>query len=219
VWSVSVEIYLYMVFFIVALKMPQRWLGQVMVTALMMLFWLGVDATIGPLQMAEPIFCFFAGGFVFLIWSRFCQSRNGRIGSIVVALVGLGVASIMCWRIGPDSYVLGVVAYPSTILLLAAVQCVRHDLGRGLRLLGDITYSTYLLHFPIQLGLMLLVKSNVAVLDFTSPLVWLLFFGLVLAASIATYYGFERPMQRLSQCYLLPHTESKKNPELGRKLA
>lgn len=209
VWSVSVEIYLYMIFFLVARRLPQRWRGQTMITGLIIAVSVGVDKTIGPLQLGEPIFCFFSGGLAYLLWSRFCPSRVGRNASIALALGALVVSSLMCWRNGPDSYLLGVVAYPSAILLLAALQSVRQELGRGLRLVGDITYSTYLLHFPIQLGLILLVKSKIAVIDFMNPIVFLLFFGLVLAASIPTYYRFERPMQRLCRRWLLPQDGGK----------
>ena len=43
--------------------------------------------------------------------------------------------------------ILDIVMFPALILMLASGQCRMATLARRVRLLGDISYSTYLLHF------------------------------------------------------------------------
>jgi peptidoglycan/LPS O-acetylase OafA/YrhL len=196
VWSVSIEIFLYAVFFLVALNLPRRWSGQVLLTAVLVLFGVGMAQIGGPPVMGEPLYCFFSGGLAYLFWSRFCQPRHDTRKVIAVSAFMLIASATLCWLNGANSYILGVVTYPSAIVLLASSQSLRHDLGYRLRLIGDITYATYLLHFPIQLGLLLLVKAKLLAIDFTSPVVFIAFIALVIGLSIPTYYRFERPMQQ-----------------------
>jgi peptidoglycan/LPS O-acetylase OafA/YrhL len=49
------------------------------------------------------------------------------------------------------------VMFPLTILSLALLETRRGTLGRGFSVIGDISYSMYLLHFPLQLLMALLV--------------------------------------------------------------
>lgn len=204
VWSVSIEILLYITFFAFAHMLPRPWIGQFVMTMVAVLAGI-VIAVFGTQHLGEPIFCFYAGCLTALLWWRFCS--GDRTVSVVVALLAGLVIALVCVAVPePHAIILGVVAYPSAVLLLAALQEVCPRGGRSMRLIGDITYSTYLLHFPVQLTLILLVKSGLLVIDFTSPAAWLAFFALLLAVSIPTYYGFECSMQRWLRGRLLSHS-------------
>jgi peptidoglycan/LPS O-acetylase OafA/YrhL len=92
---------------------------------------------------------------------------------------------------------LGVVVYPVLIFILASAQDIRNDLGKNIRVIGDISYSTYLLHFPLQLSIMLLIKMRLLQIDFSLRSTWIGFFVLLILVSIPAHYFFERPAQRL----------------------
>ena len=203
VWSVSIEVLLYFVFFFFAQMLPRRWLGQVVVTMLMLLLGVGLAVNVSQ-HLGEPILCFYAGGLTALIWSRFYGNRQSLsvIGWIFFSMLGVVLIYLLFQE--PNAIILGVIVYPLVIFLLAVLQSFRPRIGRSMRFIGDITYSTYLLHFPIQLGLILLMKSGMVRIDFASPEVWLLFFSLLLICSIPTYYVFERPMQQLLRRRMLP---------------
>jgi peptidoglycan/LPS O-acetylase OafA/YrhL len=61
--------------------------------------------------------------------------------------------------------------------------------------LGSITYSMYMIHFPIQF-LMVLFSENIIRLDFLTIPVFLVFFVITTAASVACNKTFETRIQR-----------------------
>jgi hypothetical protein len=81
-----------------------------------------------------------------------------------------------------------------------------------IRLIGDISYSTYLIHFPVTLLLVLLNKTGWTNLNFNLRSTWILYFTIVLAVAVPTHYWFERPAQRFLRRQMLrgrsPHGRS-----------
>ena len=55
------------------------------------------------------------------------------------------------------------VVFPYLVLLLGLIETIRPVRARALRVLGDCSYSIYLLHFPLQLFTVICVDA---------PLVW-----------------------------------------------
>jgi peptidoglycan/LPS O-acetylase OafA/YrhL len=73
------------------------------------------------------------------------------------------------------------------------------DVARGFAALGDISYSSYLLHFPLQLTFML---ATVAIYGFytVEPFThwWMVpvFFGALISVSLASFHFLEVPARR-----------------------
>lgn len=67
---------------------------------------------------------------------------------------------------------------------------------RWLTWLGDISYSIYLVHFPLQLAALLLAATWFPI-DFQQPLVLLSFMAVVLAMSTLSYRWLELPAQAM----------------------
>jgi len=101
------------------------------------------------------------------------------------------------------SLVLCAALFPSLVLLLAALQHVRTNIGRSVRVWGDISYASYLIHFPIQAVLILLMRAGAIKPDLYSQLFLLLYVVLVQVSAVATYYYFELPAQKLLRTRLL----------------
>ena len=86
------------------------------------------------------------------------------------------------------------VLFPSIVFFLGAAQHLKPDLGQTLGFAGDLSYSSYLIHVPIQMATMLSFHALGIDLEPTSYLFWgylIVVFGL----AYLTFILFERPAQ------------------------
>jgi len=64
--------------------------------------------------------------------------------------------------------------------------------------LGDISYSTYLIHFPMQLALALIaLRVGLVPANFMHWYVMLAFYAVLIGLGALSYFRFERPAQSL----------------------
>lgn len=88
------------------------------------------------------------------------------------------------------------ILFPMTILSLVLFETKNQFVGKKLASLADISYSSYLLHFPLQLILLniwLTFALNPA--WFYSVSFVATFFVVLIVASFLSYHYFEMPMQ------------------------
>ncbi|MBC8094904.1 MAG: hypothetical protein H7Y43_03735, partial [Akkermansiaceae bacterium] len=136
------------------------------------------------------------------------------------ALSGLGVLTSLLWlwapiwawlgrpgffgldasetALGPSGAALfyEVLLFPLTVVTLALWEARRGTLGKRLAVLGNISYSSYLLHFPLQLVLAEIVFTFAPQSRFFyTPAALLLFFLVLIPLCIWSYHYVERPCQ------------------------
>lgn len=235
-WAVSIEVMLYVLFFAgarIGLRGPLYVLAMVLVGAIVFP-WDG--------QIARGIMGFFMGGAVFYATRAIALRKSARalaIGIAVAAVLAWVVAVIEVY-FGPiqallmkmppsvvhfftDNYgrneyeffLFGwiLVVCPLTLSALALHEEVFGAAYARLAYLGDISYSTYMVHFPMQLSLALLaLRFGWKPTDFMSGLAMLFFYaGMILLGSLSYTY-FERPMQAL----IRGRFEKQQNPVMAR---
>ena len=123
------------------------------------------------------------------------EFSRGLGGPKIFQIYGKDVGGILILAL--PSVGLSLFTFPATILALVAWEQRFPQLGHRLAHLGDISYSSYLLHFPLQLGCMAVVLYlGVPDTIFRSPLTLLGFFAVLLVLSFCSYRYFERPVQR-----------------------
>lgn len=208
VWSVSIEILLYFIFFIVAYLRLEGILSCLVVSIIFFSITLFIYS-----KIFNAISMFFLGGFVFhatfIISTKF---QNLKIAIIAVAILSWIITIVNFYAYNLSGYILhfGVIGkillygFPLYILFpftLSALVLVEIDKGKFLKSIswiGDITYSSYLLHFPIQLVFGLAVSYGVLNSTFyLNPIYLLVFFSILIPLSYVTFIGFERPMQNI----------------------
>jgi len=195
-WSLSVEVFLYALFFLFAFVVPQGWKSRTIVCATVVLVGV-VNSKLSTFYLiGSPIVCFFAGGAAYLAWSFVNTKRiNQHLALAAASAVAILSLLKLCLH-GQSLTMTYIVLYPSAILALAILQDVFPTCGKRTRLIGDISYSIYLLHFPLQLSIILLVMSGLIHAEFDKPMTFIAFFGVVIVVSALSYYRFELPAQR-----------------------
>ena len=95
------------------------------------------------------------------------------------------------------SYSVRMILFPLTVLALALLEHRVRIYSKGLSILGDVSYSSYLWHFPLQL--LFVVVAGVMSIDrsaFYAPQALLIFFGILIPLSYASYHWLEMPLQK-----------------------
>jgi peptidoglycan/LPS O-acetylase OafA/YrhL len=217
VWSVSVEILLYVAFFVVCRRAPPGpWACVVIAVVAMGLYHLS------PWKPWYGLALFFLGGALFraCVWLH-VDGRRWAALAHVAALTAWTLTLVNCYAVPFDRPLGALVgAEPARLTLMVAVMfalfpltlcsLVLVELHHGVQLrrlawIGDTTYATYLLHFPLQITVMLIATSGLLG-DRLHTQPWLLptFFAVLLPLAWAVHRWFERPMQDRLRHALLP---------------
>lgn len=194
IWSVSAEVFVYAVFFLAV-----RCFGP---TDRMIIGATGASVAGQLAGWGSPALAcagyFFAGACAARISLKTAagDQRGPRwvAAAILLAVVG-GV-----WMNGLTDnraalpFVL-LVAMPPLLFLAAQDWSILERWQRPIQLAGNLTYSSYLCHFPLQLIIAIAVAASGVALPVASPLFLIAYLAATLAISRVVYERFERPAQ------------------------
>ncbi|MFM2002203.1 MAG: hypothetical protein RI963_1629 [Planctomycetota bacterium] len=206
VWSVSIEVGLYILFFFFARFAP----ANLFTTFLVIITCDYARRLQLHALWPEAVECFFIGGLCFLMIDRYM--RNKRRPSTELAILAatvVGWLSFLYWPEGRDLIDRwGLTFYlllPGAIISLVLLETRGYLVSPKLAWIGDTTYATYLLHFPLQLVFILVAQQLGTAANLVySKAAFLLFMTILFAISVITYQYFERPAQRLIRNYRHP---------------
>lgn len=207
-WSISVEIFLYAAFFVFCRHVPVR-LATVVVAALLGFAF----AAVAYPPIGRGIGAFFVGGLTWMVYERLEASAQRAIvlRAIVAAAVLSWCATLVlvsgatpipapvmtgAFRHAPKAWAV-LWLFPVTILALASVERKLPEAVRRAAALGDISYSVYLLHFPLQLAVYIFhgrLHADSSIY-YSLPLA-AAFLAVLLALATLSYRAFEMPLQQ-----------------------
>jgi peptidoglycan/LPS O-acetylase OafA/YrhL len=210
IWSISVEVLVYFLFFLMLLA-TRSWLLNVAVVAACV----GAAFVHTSGQVTNCLALFYIGGLAAIARRAVASSRfkSGIEAAVwLVALIAPPlVVSLMRDRLDQIDFPLFLTCTPVWLFCLSREITVPAAVQRAIEAAGNMTYSSYLLHFPIQL----MVVIGFTMLETKIPLYDLWFFGVYLAvtllASYLVYRYFEAPAQNLvREIFLRPRAAAAK---------
>lgn len=197
-WSISVEMFLYLVFFTACfLKVNKWWFSLIFIVIGYFL-----RGTIAD-QSGTGLMSFFAGGIVYYIfnWCRVNMRSFWQVICCLALLPGAILLSIL-WKYSLHKdlpfYFFEFCLFPIIIFSIALFESAvgAGTVGKKLSFIGDISFSSYLWHFPLQIIFAIVVdKTGMGRDVFYSPKTLGLFYIVLITVSLLSYHYFERPAQ------------------------
>jgi len=143
---------------------------------------------------------FFAGVFSERVYARWLTTKSsifydlGAIAVIIWTMIYLASQSL--WCIAGDVS-LCLLAFPALLLSVMLSRFVKRILQlRPLVYLGVISYSIYLVHFPLQLAFHIAQVSSLVSPNYASDWVFIAFIAAVVALASVTYRYIEMPSEQ-----------------------
>ncbi|WP_118182339.1 acyltransferase family protein [Paraburkholderia phosphatilytica] len=191
-WSVSVEVFAYISFFVVC-----RYFRQSGAMALLIAFVCSIAfVRFRPDNNFLQCFAlFYLGGCACIVHRWIVRYRLALFAAI--ALFAYYGVLTWCRSFWPDNgYFRMVICIPPVVLAFACVPIPRLPLIKWVQRAGELTYSVYMLHFPIILTAVTVAAAFGMRLDYRSKWLFIAFVLTVFGTATLCYRYFEKPAQR-----------------------
>jgi len=217
-WTVSIEAVLYVLFFLLCRVGLNGWKTALVVSLA------GISLFHWNWFIARGLMGFFLGGVCYFAFAKLKSQSHARLiarllGVLALALWGLVVIEILYgplhavgswisdnvpddWDYYSDNaddifhiaYIYTVI--PVTIVALALQEELFGRSYKRLSYLGDISYSTYMLHFPLQIACALgALALGLAPAAFMHGYSMIAFYAVLIGLGSLSYFFYEKPMQ------------------------
>jgi peptidoglycan/LPS O-acetylase OafA/YrhL len=205
-WSISIEIMMYLLFFAVFYNTQKT---KKYLAYCLLLIYFGIIITLSGDnkaffngQVSRGLMGFFIGcitGWVYeycdvnkkqgLVFTVFCGFAILFL-TAVPAIFGYGI--LKNWAI-----VYTFSFFPAFIFVVLRVKCLSAIFSiKPLEYLGNLSYSVYLLHYPIQLIVKTIDEHYELGINYSSKIFFIGFSVSVITASHFLYYFYEKPIQK-----------------------
>jgi len=198
IWSVSIEVLVYFLFFILVRQFRRPVAVSVAVIAA------GVAAEIRGIHLGilECITFFLLGGCTSALAQVFeSQGRRQTSNLIAAGLLGTVLAALAWFGLFDTRHYRHFIEYlmvlaPLTLYVVSYNFRMASPLQRIAEGVGNLTYSSYLIHFPLQLIVAVFLARSGLSIPIGSPFFFAGYIVVVLVLGHAVFRWFEMPWQR-----------------------
>lgn len=195
-WSVSIEISIYIIFFITFFYL-RIYVGFLFSIILFILIYF---VSLADGNMAYALFYFFIGGLISI--SKYSAHKifsSNLIKKYFFYILGIFISLGIIFTLN-NSFLYEKFFLPLIIIFLVYFFVLINQIftynEKIWSLLGNLTYSSYLIHFPIQLSLMIIFKIFNIEINIESIGLFLFYIVTTLIISFFVYKNYEIPMQK-----------------------
>jgi len=195
IWSVSVEVLVYLWFFLMLRVTRAWWLNVVIVVAC-------VDTVLNGIawQIVLCLAFFYIGGLAAMARRAIGASHYRTVVEFYAWLAVAVVPFVAIFAAGDQlngiSFPLLLGYTPLLLFCLSREIAVPRPIQDAIVAAGNMTYSSYLLHFPIQLAIMLGFALAARPIPVYSGALLAVYLLMTLSLSYCTFRCFEAPAQR-----------------------
>ena len=201
-FSISIELFLYISFFFISLNYLKNLsqVGMIVVTSIILYCIVKSSLVLG-------ILLFYYGGFTFYFLKKIeiLIKKNKNLVILVILILDLIIFNgslnkfFLNLQLNLNSITGGglmillyFIKFPLVIINLMLIQMFFKNIGKNFQILGDISYTMYLVHFPVQIPFEI-INKNFFKINYSDNFIFLLYIFLVLLFSLLTYKFFELP--------------------------
>ncbi len=195
IWSISVEVLVYLVFFLMLRYIsPSAWVN----IAVVLLCVAAKLAGISP-PILDCLVFFYAGGLAAITLRNFATTKYRRLtvglALAFVLMAPVAIGATQAYQYSHFAFVFLLTYVPALLYVTAQNFSAPAAVQRAVEAAGNMTYSSYLLHFPIQLTIALYFDYIGQPIPYYSLAFFTVFMLATLVASYCVYRLFEKPAQ------------------------
>jgi len=195
IWSISVEVLIYVAFFLLLRKAG----GSAYINAAILLLCFLAKLARIQTPIVDCLAFFYAGGLSAIALRHFEATGHRRILRVIALFIVFAepaVSGLTRIHESPHFPFLFLITYIPVLLYVCAITVAVGPLVQRLvEAAGNMTYSSYLVHFPIQLAIVLYFSYTGEAIPYEQLRFFGGFFLVTLLASYFVFRFFEMPAQ------------------------
>tara|TARA_B110000971_G_C19814352_1_gene410301 strand:- start:48 stop:770 length:723 start_codon:yes stop_codon:yes gene_type:complete len=200
IWSISIEVLIYLIFFI-SLKyiVKSRSLKThflIIILSLVIFYTENIQNILNYSLVVDCLCLFYAGGIAAIFYKRFKHNKN----IIILSLIFFSVIPFMInlfdiYKMERWLTVFLLFYTPLGLFLFAHIKIKDTRIKSFLKILGNLTYSSYLIHIPLQLIIVLILSNQNIKIPIYNAYFLIFYLISILLLSRITFCYFEKPIQ------------------------
>ena len=196
IWSISIEILVYGIFFFILSLINKNILLNITIIIFCLILKVNYEHTVhGIVDCA--LFFFLGGCLCFFLDHKKQLKLTLKILFSILILCFLSFDYFLIYKINNYAYIIQLILYPILIFIFCEIYISNRLISNFLRIIGNLTYSSYLLHFPIQILINIYYLKLDREIPFYNNNFFLFYIFIVLTLSYLVFKYFENPSKKI----------------------